>query len=325
MIRTLIFLSIHFVISLPGISQILITGKVLGATDKLPISYTNIGILNSEVGTISELDGSFSITIPSRYTKSKLLFASLGYTRVNLSIDSIKNASNITVYLEEAPTLLKPVTVKGNKSFRHYKLGNEISEGGSIYADTTTAGSAMAVLIDNNGTYSKFNYPANVEKASLKIELNTFKWFKIRIRLYDIDSLTGMPGKDFLHKSIVQNSKIKDGWLSFNLESHNIVVNGPFYLAFEWILEKSDRRYLRQQYIDWQKQHPRLVTSDYSVVDGKTIPYANYNSYFWAGTSFGVAVNRYILEEYKCFFRFSSFSTWMRSPSILTATVVLSN
>ena len=313
------------VISLPGISQILIIGKVLGAKDKSPIAYTNIGILNTEVGTISELDGSFSITVPTRYSKSKLLLASLGYKRVNLLIDSIKTKGEIIVYFEEIATELKQVTVKGKKSFKRFILGNNKSEGGSIYSDTIMAGSAMALLIENANHYTGLKYPANVEQAKLRIKMNTFKEFKLRIRLYDVDALTGMPGKDLLNESIIKTSDIKNGWLTFDLVEHNIVVNGPFYLTFEWILDKKDRRFLHHQFVDWQRKHPELVTTEYSLVDGQKIPYVNYNALFWAGTSFGMAVSPEALDLYKCYYRYSSFSNWNRSSSVLTATVVLSN
>lgn len=325
MVLKLLLPFISLLISLPGISQILITGKVLGAKDKLPIAFTNIGILNSAVGTISELDGSFSINIPTRYSKSKLLLASLGYTRVNLSVDSIKNTGHIVVYLEEMATELNQVTVRGKKSFRKFRLGNDKSEGGSVYADTITAGSAMAVLIENNKGYTGLSYPANVEQTRLRIRMNTFKEFKIRIRLYDVDPGTGMPGKDILNKSIIKTSNLKNGWLTFDLVEHNIVVNGPFYLTFEWIVEKKDRRFLHHQFVDWQKKHPDLVTTEYSVVDGEKIPFTNYNAHFWSGTSFGISVSPEDLDLYKCFYRYSSFGSWNRSSSILTATVVISN
>lgn len=325
MIGRIILFSLYILIPLSGCAQILITGKVLGSKDKLPIAFTNIGILNTDVGTISDMDGSFAINIPTRYTKSKLLFASLGYKRVNLPIDSIRSTGEIIVYLQEIATQLDPVTIRGKKSFKRFRLGNDLSEGGCIYADTITAGSAMAILIENNKNYTGLNYPANVEQAKLKIRMNTFREFKLRIRIYTVDSLTGMPGKDILNKSIIKISDIKNGWLTYDLAEHNIVVNGPFYLTFEWLLEKKDRRYLHHQFVDWQTKHPELVTTDYSVVDGQKIAYKNYNEYFWAGTSFGVAVSADALKAYKCFYRYNSFGTWNRSSSVLTATVVLSN
>lgn len=324
MMRAMLSILISGALSNPLAAQILISGKVFSAQDKQPIAYANIGIVKTDVGTISNEDGSFSIKIPKQYAKERLLMSALGYERIYLSIDSVKSFKNITVFFQETISELNTVTITGRRFGGKYEFGNEISEGGSIYADTVTAGSAMALLIENT-TFSKFEFPAYVEHASLRIAKNTFKNFKVRIRFYSVDSLTGLPGKDLLNKSIVKNSNIKQGWLKIDLVEHNILVNGPFYLAFEWILDKRDRAYLHQQYVGWHQRHPDLVTVDHSVVEGNEISYMNYNGSFWAGTSFGIAVSSETLKQFKCYYRFSSFGEWIRGVSILAARITLSN
>jgi hypothetical protein len=317
-------------ISISGFSQIVLSGEVARADNKSPVAFVNIGILDSDVGSISEEDGSFSITIPEQYRKARLLFSALGYKRISLSVDSARNFGNLIVLLEESIQHLKPVTVIGEQFKRKYEFGNDDSEGGTVYADTVTAGSAIALLIENKGNidgfrYPRFKYPALVEKVSVRVAKNTFKEFKIRVRVYSVDSLTGLPGKDLLNKSVVETSRIKKGWLEIDLLKHYIMIDGPFYLGFEWILEKEDRRYLHHQYANWRKRHPELVTVEYSEVEGDRIPYVNYNAYFWAGTSLGMAVSPKYLEQYKCYYRYSSFSKWTRSSSILAGTITLSN
>lgn len=317
-------------ISVSGFSQIVLSGKVARQDDKSPIGFVNIGILDSDVGSIADEDGSFSITIPEQYRKARLLFSALGYKRISLSVDSARNFDHLTVLLEESILQLKPVTVTGEQFKRKFAFGNETSEGGTVYADTVTAGSAIALLIENKGNvtkvkYRRFKYPALVERVSVRVAKNTFKEFKIRVRLYAVDSLTGLPGKDLLNKSIITTSGMRKGWLEIDLVKHYIMIDGPFYLGFEWILEKKDRQYLHDQYSGWLERHPKLVTVEYSVVDGERIPYVNYNARFWAGTSLGIAVSRKYLAQYKCYYRYSSFSTWMRSSSILAARVTLSN
>ena len=322
----LFFLSI----SVSGFAQIALSGRVVRADNKSPIAFVNIGILDSDIGTISEEDGSFSILISERYLKARLMFSALGYHRISLSVDSAKNIPNLTVLLEESMVQLKPVTVTGEQFNRKYLFGNGESEGGTVYADTITAGSAIALLIENRGNtmnlkYPRFKYPALVESVSVRVAKNTFKEFKIRVRFYSVDSLTGLPGKDLFNKSVVTTSRMKKGWLEIDLLKHYIMIDGPFYLCFEWILDKKDRRYLHHQYSSWLERHPELVSVDYSEVDGDRIPYVNYNAYFWAGTSLGMAVSPKYLENYTCYYRYSSFSKWMRSASILAATITLSN
>ncbi|MEX1240074.1 MAG: hypothetical protein WEB30_10165, partial [Cyclobacteriaceae bacterium] len=76
------------------------------------------------------------------------------------------------------------------------------------------------------------------EKVSVRVAKNTFKEFKIRVRVYSVDSLTGLPGKDLLNKSVVETSRIKKGWLEIDLLKHYIMIDGPFYLGFEWTLRR---------------------------------------------------------------------------------------
>ena len=57
------------VIIIPSFGQIKISGNVLDQVAGKPISFVNIGILNANVGTISNDDGSFVIRIPASYLK----------------------------------------------------------------------------------------------------------------------------------------------------------------------------------------------------------------------------------------------------------------
>ncbi|MEL6733876.1 MAG: carboxypeptidase-like regulatory domain-containing protein, partial [Bacteroidota bacterium] len=47
--------------------QIVLSGKILKQGSGAPMAYANIGILNSEIGTISNADGTFTIQIPPKH------------------------------------------------------------------------------------------------------------------------------------------------------------------------------------------------------------------------------------------------------------------
>ena len=68
-----VLIAIFTTISVSGFSQIVLSGKVAREDDKPPISFVNIGILDSDVGSISEADGSFSISIPTKHQKTDLV------------------------------------------------------------------------------------------------------------------------------------------------------------------------------------------------------------------------------------------------------------
>lgn len=305
-----------------------LSGQLLTADKKSPISYANIGILNTPIGTISNTDGTFELSIPDKYKNETILFAALGFERKSFSISELSDNEKLTVLLEEQTTILKNVTVKSRKAkpVVSAELGNHHYNEGTIYADSAAAGSAMALLMENR--YPTFNselrLPYQILAARLRIFNNTFDDFKIRIRFCAVDSL-GLPGKDLIQESIIASSGMKKGWLKFDLAKHNIRIHDPsFFIVFEWLLVDEDRLLLLEQYKEFRRQFPKRVTVDTVEVDGSKISFNSWHG-FNAGTLFGTSSSRFALENYKSYYRNNSYGKWKRSSFILTAGLTLAN
>ncbi|MBD0256193.1 MAG: serine hydrolase, partial [Cytophagales bacterium] len=297
-------------------------------TDRAGIAYVNIGIPHSPVGTLSNADGTFTLTIPAKYQADTLVFSALGYGKRTVPVVTLNRSAGLTLALAPRTTALEAVTVTARPGKRQeFELGNRYWKGGNIYGDSVAAGGAMALLIENK--YPSFHpdlqFPAYVQEARLRISLNTLPEFKVRARLMSVDTLTGLPGKDLFEKSIVATSAIKKGWLHFDLSSLNLRLDGPAcFLVFEWILEDKDRRSLVRQYETYIKENPDKVTMDTMQVRGEKIAYRNYHN-FSAGTSFGVSHLPFSLDNYKSYYRDHSFGEWQRAAFILTARLTVSN
>ncbi len=312
----------------PASGQKIIQGTILGQQNKKPIPFANIGIINSNVGTISNEDGSFSIQIPHARLNDTLVFSALGYRKKRIPIHLIKENKQFTLFLSEKITTLEEVIVTASKEKRKtFWLGNKYSKGGNIYADSVAAGSAMALLIENKypAHHPDLTFPVYIEKALLRISVNTFDEFKVRVRILEMDTISKLPGKDLFNESIVVNSRIKSGWLTFDLSAFNIKIDRQsFFLAFEWILEDKDRLALLDQYKRYKKLNPEKVTLDTMVVRGEKVLYYNWYN-FIAGTSFGVSPIKFSLDNYQCYYRNNSFGEWKRAATILTARLLVSN
>ena len=74
-----------------------VRGMVVDARTQEPIPYANIGILDTEIGTLSNEDGSFSIKIPIEYQVKNLLFSSVGYKRKSIPLLTISKSSSMQV------------------------------------------------------------------------------------------------------------------------------------------------------------------------------------------------------------------------------------
>jgi CarboxypepD_reg-like domain len=241
--------------------QKVIKGKVLEVHSNTAISYANIGIVNSSVGTISNEDGTFLIKIANGHLKDTLTFSALGYIRKSVPVQLVYENKNINIFLKQKETILKEVTVMSKKeNQREFDLGNRYYKGGLNLssAEDATAGASVALLIQNKypSYHEDLFYPVFLGSAKVRIGDNTIGNFKIRVRLYGVDSLTGLPGNDLLNESLVIESDIKRGWLSFDLSKYNLQVNDSFFIVFEWIMEEKERTELKEIYRQFEELHP---------------------------------------------------------------------
>jgi len=309
-------------------SQTLIRGRVFSQTDRNPIAYVNIGVINTTVGTISNEDGSFSLQIPDRHKTDTLLFSAIGFERKNISIQSLL-AAELVIPLEEQVTQLKEITVASVKEKnKHFELGNGNYRGGTLETDTTYAGACMALLIENKNPYDKdISFPIYLEAARIRIYRNNLPSFKLRIRVYSVDSLTQQPDKDLLHKSVVAESTMKNGWLEFDLSTYKFIVNGPFFIAFERILTSTDRAAIATGYRDFKKNNPDDIKIDTVLFEGNKVVREVFKrgGIDLPGTFIGIASTDSARQQYTCYTRGTSFDKWEKVRGILSATVMLSN
>lgn len=322
------FLSFGIFTSLYG--QLIVKGKVLNQNNNIPISYANIGILNSKFGTISNRDGSFSISIEDSLVNKKLIFSAIGYEKKSLPLKTMTYNKNIIIYLNEKEIALNEVVlsapIKRIKE-KHAWLGNHkknLFVQGTMQVDSATAGGATALLIEKEDDFDlQF-----ISKARLFISKNTEPEFKVRVRFLEVDkSNNNLPGDDLINESIVVTTDIKRGWLTFDLSSFNFEVNKTsFFLVFEWILEDKDRIRLFNNFNKYVESNPNKIKRDSVLIDGKKVPSASISSSAPIPLIiFGDSRTQSALKKHKCYIRKSSFAKWKRARGILSAKVLMTN
>ncbi len=311
-----------------GYCQTALHGKVVNQADKKPIAYANIGIANTGIGTISNEDGSFSLQVPTLHLEDTLRFSAIGYGKRSIPIQSILE-KDVVVYLKEHVTQLNEVTITSKKEKnKTFELGNRKSRGGTLETDTIYAGSATALLIENKNPVQKsFSFPVYLQSASIRIFRNNLSSFKMRVRLYSVDSLTKCPDADLLNKSVVVESTMRNGWLTFDLSEFQYLIQKPFFIAFEQILTKTDRDRVAKGYQDFIKKHPDRLRVDTVVFEGKkqVRQRLGMSGIDLPGTFIGIAPGESASKLYSCFTRNTSFDKWEKVRGILAATVTVSN
>ena len=326
-------LAITLSISLSQAQQT-INGKVVSIINNEPIAYANIGIPNTHIGTITNKDGSFSIIIPERFNKDSLTISSLGFNKKTIALKFFAQQKQTVIYLNEKRTLLQTVVVSSRKpTTQFFELGNESFNGGVLEADTTYCGRSYALLIQNNSgkLKNKEVFPAYLEKARIRILKNNQPSFKIRLRLHELDTMTGAPGKDLLEKSIVRESTMRGwpagwGWLTFDLSDLNYEVKGPFFITFEQIVDLEDRIEIADGFRDFVERHPNRVVFDTVEFEGKkeVVQKLKWGGLDLPGTFLAISSAKRANEIHTCYTRESSFAEWKEVRGIINATVTIS-
>ena len=311
-----------------GLGQIVIKGNVQDIKIGAPIPYANIGILDTEAGTISNFDGSFQLIIPDSLKLERVIFSAIGYERTEIAVPKA-SVLNLKIALKEKPTILKEVEVRASKERNQKWLGNKkrgLLPGAITFLDSATAGGAVALLISKKDTALDY-----VEQVRVRVFLNTLSEFKIRVRFLEVDSLNdNQPGEDIIFKTIIASSSIRKGWLDIDLSDHNIIINqDKFYLMLEWLYEESDRIFMTKSYGDYLKKYADGIKSDTIEVNGTKIPYVdlptnNFKQYL-TGTFFYISGSKQLLKKMATYGRSSSFAPWIRKRYTLRTQVLMTD
>jgi len=321
----LTFFLILFSFSL-AYSQKTIVGKILSKSIHQPISYANIGVVNSKAGTISNLDGSFSIILPEKLNNDTLTFISLGFVAKIIPVNILNSNENYTIILNEKATILKPVLITAKVTDKLTEVGNRVCHNGNYQPDTTYAGRSVALLIDIKNLPDPSSHPVFLSKANLYIFKNNFSSFKFRVRLNKYDSLTGKPGTDLIENSIIAKSSIITGWLKFDLSKLNFQISGPFFVTFEQLLDLKDRKKIAKGFHRIMYAHPDWFETEIINFEGENLfnLVLKKDDTDLPGTFIGTSATNQEIEKHSSFVRETSLGEWHKFPKIITATVSVS-
>ncbi len=147
--RRIIVLLIFSGISLLGFSQKTITGKVTSASDEMPLPGVNVTIKGTSDGTVTDLNGDYSITVNEGQT---LIFSYIGYLSEEVVIES---QTAIDILMIEDVTKLDEVVLVGYGTMKRSDLttasvtvsGETLQQSVSSGLDQALQGRAAGVVV----------------------------------------------------------------------------------------------------------------------------------------------------------------------------------
>jgi hypothetical protein len=103
-------------------------GILIAEPKGTPVEYANVGIVDKNIGTTSNMDGQFELKIPSENFKDSIRFSMIGYETVTLAVSDFINRKNDTIWMAEK-TYSLPETVISTSKSEIKILGNNIGAG----------------------------------------------------------------------------------------------------------------------------------------------------------------------------------------------------
>ena len=223
-----------FIISQITFSQEKISGIVLNSENKQPIEYVNIGIPGKEIGTVSNLNGDFSLQIPAENKNDTLIFSCIGFEPLVVNLTNLSNNHKKEFFLKEKFYNLSEITVRP-KLFKTKTLG------------ITTKNKKLITGFEKNklgyesGVLMKSRKSAFLKKINLNISDCRYDSVFYRVNIYQVNGK--MDFENILHEPIFlkfAKSDINNNSISLDIQKYNLVTYGDFLVTLEHVKDLGD-------------------------------------------------------------------------------------
>lgn len=201
-------------------------GKVMSSESENGIGYVSIGIVGKNVGTVSDKDGNFSITINDGYDNDTLRFSMIGFEPRCLTVKEFKQDPVKNIYLKPRLTMLDEVKISYCKP-KKIRLGEPVPEDYLKSGfDCNELGSEMGIIVE---TRKK----VRLENLNLSVAACTYDSVIYRLNIYRCE------GKDLytniLNKPVYISFR-RDAIgnvMTFDLSDYSIIVEGDILITLE--------------------------------------------------------------------------------------------
>ncbi len=203
-----------------------IKAVLIDSLSKQAVEFANIGILNKGVGTVSNEQGEFVLSIPDSLLNQVIRVSMIGYKPKNFKVKEILKTN--TIYLSPVAIGLEEVSVSSKKT-KFKIVGNETrTEHVSAGFTTNNLGTELAVRLNikhKNTQLRKFMVNINSnDKENPAFRLNVYKVAK-----------GGEPGENILKQNVIIHIEQMPCFIDFDLTPFSIFTDEDVFISIEWI------------------------------------------------------------------------------------------
>ncbi|MDA9587764.1 carboxypeptidase-like regulatory domain-containing protein [Flavobacteriaceae bacterium] len=227
---TPLYLLLFCLIQYFGYGQVDIVGQVLDATTQEPLPYVNIGLVNQNIGTVSDESGYFELEVPAnQYNDATLRFSMIGFESGDFILKDYLDLQILTISLEEKATALEEVVLTTQRNKYQTKILGNKTTSQLIYAAFTTnkLGNEMGFIVRGRKN------PMILKKFNVSLVENDYGPIRFRLNFYSLKD--GLPEQTLLNENIIVETDISSGIVSKDLTPYEIVIDQDFFVSIEWI------------------------------------------------------------------------------------------
>ncbi|MBO3699690.1 carboxypeptidase-like regulatory domain-containing protein [Fabibacter sp. E12] len=204
-------------------------GRVFDDSSEEPLSYVNIGLKGKNIGTVSDRNGFFKLTVPSSLRSDTLFFSSVGYLEEGLSISDISFDEELEVRLSQEVIQLDDFVVMADGKRKYKTYGDRKKTNIRMHTPKFYKGAQIARRI------SLKDYPAALASVQIGIYINDVDSLFVRVRVFDINERSGEPGEELLKRNVVENIGRKTGFVKIDLQDQGVMIEGDFFISIEFL------------------------------------------------------------------------------------------
>lgn len=203
---------------------------VLSESTKEPVVYASVGVINRNLGTVTDTLGNFSLKIPQEYINDSIRISSVGYVAKTFAVKDIRNIPD-TILLADDVILLSEVVVKPQKIKR--KTAGRKGAGGFIYIEVEgykAAGQGLATPL-------KVKERAWLKELGFTIltDYNPLSKMKFRINIYRKED-DGYILQNFNPLYFdYDKSQLKNGLFTYKFPEEIMLNDGDYYIELEFL------------------------------------------------------------------------------------------
>lgn len=247
---------------------------VLSESTREPVIYASVGVINRNLGTVTDTLGRFSLRIPPEFVNDSIRISSIGYVAKTFAVKDI-NSRPDTILLADDVMMLSEVVVKPQR-IKHKTTGRK-SAGGFIYIEVEgykAAGQGLAtpLQVKERAWLKELGFTIITDNSPLSK-------MKFRINIYRKED----------DKYILQNinpiyfdydkSRLVNGLFAYKFPEEIMLEGGNYYIELEFLENFSNEYFtMRSKPLTGKTRYRYASQSDWETLPFGAPIYIEYDT-----------------------------------------------